>query len=104
MSLEDSKKGLADAIFMSFKEAIRIASENERNDPDTIFRLQSDLMAEAIHQYVLSADVDMRPAEGTVTIQDSTPVARVSYVTREDLNEDGVISDSEEVVRYGKLR
>ena len=104
MSLESAKKGLADSIFMSFKEAIKIASENKVNDPNVVFRLQADLMAEAIHQYVLSADVDMRPAEGTVTIEDSSPVATVSYVSRQDLNEDGVISDDEEVVGYGKLR
>lgn len=104
MSLEDSKKGLADAIFMSFKEAIRIASENERNDPDTIFRLQSDLMADAIHQYVLSADVDMRPAEGKVLVTGTSPVAPVRYTVRQDLDGDGEISSDEEVIGYGKLR
>lgn len=67
MSLIKSKPSLEKAIFDAFEKAFQTAKDG--NEEDKSSKIRKDLsieLANAIHNYVISADVDITPVMSTV--------------------------------------
>lgn len=65
MALEISKIALGQAIAQAFI-TINSAGSNDGSDPEANIRALSASLAEAIHAYVTSANVDIAPVTSTV--------------------------------------